>query len=147
MRYDFFQFTSISNPSLMKNAVFLSSSQCILYENEGELFKVNFEDNSQTKLLIKKSTIENQNHIVHIGVSKNDNIFSVSKGNGIKLLKIEDGMKVTKTSQLGFICVYCLAKLKTSKALTTEHMNLHIGPVMCSKCQVKFCYPNTINLL
>ena len=98
-------------------------------------------------MFMKKSIIENQNHVVHMGVSHDDNIFSVSKGNGIKLLKIDDFKKVTQTSQLGFICVYCLAKFKTSKALTTEHMNLHIGPVMCSNCKVKIYYPNTRNLL
>ena len=72
----------------------------------------------------------------NLGVSLNDEMFIISRANGIKLVNIQNSVKVSNTTQLGFICEYCLSMFKTSKALRLEHMSLHKGPVKCPTCQV-----------
>ena len=132
---DWFQFTKTTHSSLMNNAVYLPSSQSIVYEHEGDIFKVKFDDNSHKKILVKKSHIESQNQVAHLRGSKDENVFIISKGNGIKFVKIEEN-NFSKTQQLGFICAHCLARFSSSKKLTTEHRNMHFGPAQCSTCQV-----------
>ena len=128
----FFQFNHDIHKLTSLDKAILTSNNSLLYEKEGQLFQMDFANNSQNQIRVKQSKVEDQNKIRDMISIANGDVILCYHSNSLKFLRIENEKNVQITTQLGFQCPYCLLVLSQYRALSKDHMSRHKGPVICS---------------
>ena len=54
----------------------------------------------------------------------------------LKMFTLQEDKQVQPTTQMGFLCPFCVMAFHSHQELHKFHMKLHSGRVKCKKCKV-----------
>ena len=129
--------SSIHKISSLDNSLIISNSS-LIYENDGKIFIMDFNSNTQECILLKHSKLESQNVIKGIRKMPSGGIICLSKTQCFKFVKLEESKRVKTSFQVTFQCEYCLGLFGSHRDLSKIHLAQHYGPVNCTICKVSF---------
>ena len=113
-------------------------SKLIVYLGDGKIWKIN--TGEQTKVELKLAKSENNAAISDIKKQRDNAFLFYNENFSLQSVQFQDLNFRKKATKQGFLCPYCLKLFLTRQAINRDHIDLHLGPVVCDVCQVFLKY-------
>ena len=101
-----------------------------------QIFQFDLKTNTFDEILFRNSELKYGNKVEDIEKVGADFLLAWTGDFGLKMLGMRDKGKSASCHTVGYLCPYCLKVFQSHKALFKEHLNMHVGPVVCDSCQV-----------
>ena len=92
-------------------------------------------DNNLQKLKQRKSKIRGRTTVLDFERTGGQSLISFSGDYSLMRVQFDESSDESH-DLLGFVCPYCLMWFGSHRDLFKQHIDIHLGPVVCENCKV-----------
>ena len=108
----------------------------LLFIESSNMFRIDLTQNTNDRIQVKSSKDINGQKIISLVQIEDSTLLIYCEDLSLKSFKILENGKSQNWTILGYLCPYCLTVCSSRIALFKEHMDVHLGPIQCTSCQV-----------